>query len=507
MPESENVQERIARLTGELKIQLENEKNQRTIVQVDEIEKDNKSEAWGEPEDLLRSSDLLPVQKFDVSLLPDGFAEMVADTSYRMQVPPDLIAIPLIGSLSSLIAGRINIRPKQEDDWTVVCNLWGVIIGLPSLLKTPCAQEAMAFLRALEVLACNKHEDESLDYIICQEGASVLESEKKTALRSALKSKDEVRIAETEQSYKEFLLAKREEPVAQRYILGDSTIEKTQEIQSENQGRCLMLFRDELSGFLHKLDACGRENDRAYLLESWDGHNSFTSDTIGRGSKRVDKNILSIFGTSQPAPWRNFLNDTINSTYKNDGFPQRFQLAVYPDAPREWKIVDKKPDINAMEQVCKVFEYIDQLDPQEIGAKGEEGHYYLNFTPDAQVIFNNWLTRHENWVRGDNGHPDYLNIHFTKYRSLVPSLALIIHIANMNKGDVDEHSVVKAIEWSNYLTSHAFRLYGNIAPVEEQAAQLIARRLLRSSYQESLLSGNYIERVGMVLTKIQQNQG
>ena len=49
----------------------------------------------------------------------------------------------------------------------------------------------------------------------------------------------------------------------------------------------------------------------------------------------------------------------------------------------------------------------------------------------------------------------------------------------MKVGDVDEHSVVKAIEWSNYLTSHAFRLYGNIAPVEEQAAQLIARRLLK----------------------------
>ena len=96
----------------------------------------------------------MPVEKFDVSLLPNGFAEMVADTSYRMQVPGDLIAIPLIGSLSSLIAGKINIRPKQQDDWTVVCNLWGVIIGLPSLLKTPCAQEAMAFLRALEVLAC-----------------------------------------------------------------------------------------------------------------------------------------------------------------------------------------------------------------------------------------------------------------------------------------------------------------------------------------------------------------
>lgn len=477
---AKNLEKRIATLTEELKIQLKNEKNQGDIEQVENIEGDNKLEVWSEPENLLGDSDLLPVQKFDTAMLPNGFAEMVEDTSCRMQVPPEFIAVPLMVGLSSLLAGKIYMYPKQHDSgWVVVCNLWGAAIGSPSLLKTPCIKKATQPLRQLQRRANETYEKELNEYECQRKVDEEQERLERESFRKVLKYEDENQRAVETEEYKDFWRNAKESPAKKRYIIGDSTTEKTQEIQIENKGRCLMLLRDELSGLLFKLDERGKENDRTYLLEAWAGDTDFNNDTIGRGSKYVPDNMLAICGTSQPAPWRNFLNDTINSTHKDNGFPQRFQLAVYPDEQKNWEYIDDEPDTVALERVHEAFEHIDNLDPSEIGAcAGDDGKHYLKFAPDAQIIFKNWMVKHEKWLRNDDNLPSYLKSHFAKYRSLVPSIALIIHIANKNTGAVDVESTIKAVKWIEYLTPHAKRIYGNILSAEEQTAQLIAKKLL-----------------------------
>lgn len=45
-----------------------------------------------------------------------------------------------------------SIRPKKQDDWTVVANLWGDVVGGPSMVKTPIG-EAMKPLDRLEAAA------------------------------------------------------------------------------------------------------------------------------------------------------------------------------------------------------------------------------------------------------------------------------------------------------------------------------------------------------------------
>ena len=49
-----------------------------------------------------------------------------------------------------------------------------------------------------------------------------------------------------------------------------------------------------------------------------------------------------------------------------------------------------------------------------------------------------------------------------KYRSLLPSLALIIHLVDTcgtEVGPVSETSIIKACGWCDYLESHARRIY------------------------------------------------
>src|SRR5262249_41559134 len=81
-----------------------------------------------------------------------------------------------------------------------------------------------------------------------------------------------------------------------RYVTSDATIEKLGEILNENP-RGVMIFRDELSGFLRSMERPGHESDRAFFLESWDGtHTKFDFDRIGRGTIHIEALCISILG-------------------------------------------------------------------------------------------------------------------------------------------------------------------------------------------------------------------
>jgi Protein of unknown function (DUF3987) len=78
-----------------------------------------------------------------------------------------------------------------------------------------------------------------------------------------------------------------EEPKVRRYRTEDTTTEKLADLLNENPNG-LLVFRDELVGFLRSLDKYGREGDRQFYLEAWNGDQSFSVDRIGRGSLRVE---------------------------------------------------------------------------------------------------------------------------------------------------------------------------------------------------------------------------
>jgi putative DNA primase/helicase len=91
------------------------------------------SDCWPTP-----LPDGLPaVQAFDTDLLPEALRGWVADIAERMQCPPDFPAVGALVALSSLIGGRAVIAPKARDDWRVVPNLWGCIVGRPGVMKSP----------------------------------------------------------------------------------------------------------------------------------------------------------------------------------------------------------------------------------------------------------------------------------------------------------------------------------------------------------------------------------
>ena len=99
--------------------------------------------------------ELLPVPRLYEGLIPAPLRGWVLDIADRGGFPLEYPAAAAIVGLSGLIGRRIALRPKRADDWLVVPNLWGAVVGPPGVQKTPAVEEPLRPLRRLAADAWN----------------------------------------------------------------------------------------------------------------------------------------------------------------------------------------------------------------------------------------------------------------------------------------------------------------------------------------------------------------
>lgn len=440
---------------------------------------------WTDPIPL--DAALLPITEITKEMVPEPFRAWVMDAADRMQAPPDYLTVPLIVVCGSLIGTSCAIRPKQQDDWTVIPNLWGGIIGPPSTLKSPALNEAVnQTLGRLEAAATELLEFETRNY----EANLVIAEEKKKALQNdikiaAKKLRKDLRVNDAMDALAEELKALKlpEEPQENRYKTNDASIEKLVELLNHNP-RGLLYFRDELIGLFKRMERSGSEQDRAFLLEAWNGYGSHVDDRITRGTVRCKNLCVSLLGGIQPDRIASYLHSAINDG-ENDGFVQRLQLMVYPDPLSRWKYIDRSPDSQAKERAYSVIERL-------AGFKLDSDHDYLRFSEDGQEVFKSWLTRLQK-EKLDNPDEQPVTIeHLAKYRSLMPSLALIFHLVEMADGGhlqtaadtpgkglipVSKNAAEMAVIWCDYLESHARRIYAFALDAGQATAARLAEKI------------------------------
>jgi putative DNA primase/helicase len=431
---------------------------------------------WPEPKPL--PADLPAVPPFNFACLPESFRGWVEDIAERMQCPPDFPAVGAMIALGSLVGRKIGIRPKRYDDWLVIPNLWGCVVGRPGLMKTPALEQPLLPLRRLVTEALDKYTAEMREHevntMLKLQGAKL--AEKKIA--GHLKKGDQ----QAARAEAEAVVNKAaDEPVCRRYETNDPTIEKLGVLLAENPTG-LLLFRDELIGFLRGLDKEGHESDRAIYLEMWNGTGSFTSDRIQRGTVRTPA-ILSILGGIQPDLLMAYIREAVRGGQGADGLLQRIQLFVWPDISREWHHVDRWPDAEAKNKAFDVFKYLDSLTAATIGADLSSDIPFLRFTTEAQERFDLWRAELEKTLRSDTEHPAF-EAHLSKYRKLVPALALLTHLANRGTRAVSLAALDKAFLWTTYLEYHARRIYSAVLHPDTAAARELAKHLKRGELLE-----------------------
>jgi hypothetical protein len=452
---------------------------------------------WPEPEPI--RTELLPVERLPVEIIPEPYRAWNFDIANRMGCPLDFPAAGAIVVTSSIIGAGCGMKPKQRDDWLIIPNVWGALIGEPGVtMKSPALGEIMRPLDRLIARAREDHERASRAYVAqaaCHEAKMhALKDEMKRAAAPTKKiakkgtaedatsprSLDELR-----QEYAE--LTAPQKPEERRYKTNNATIEKISELLNNNP-RGLLYFRDELTGWLATLDKEGHEPDRAFYLETWNGYcpGGYDTDRILRGSIHTTNMCLAILGGIQPDKLLRYLWETMNGY--NDGLLQRFQVSVWPDWVHS-ELVDEYPNTSAKNRAFETIAKLAQMNFREQGANLDtyDPIPFYRFSPDAQELFYRWLKKLQRKIKNPDESP-YIAQHLTKYRKLFPALALTFHLIRIADGapggPVTLECAELAAAWCEYLESHARRIYGLVLDARLQAAAKLADKIRRGALRD-----------------------
>jgi putative DNA primase/helicase len=428
-----------------------------------------KAPTWGEPQPL--PNGLPAVSVLDEYLLPESMRPWLVDIAERAQAPLDFLAAAAITALSAAVGRRCGIYPKRHDDWLVVPNLWGMIVGPPGFLKSPMLDEVLKPLVRLEANAREKYDAQRQAFELAKEAAEAERSRLKKAASQGKFAVDREKLIEDLRSIDRELGAP---PTRTRHLTSDPTVEKLGVILNENP-HGILLTRDELGGFLANIDRAGHENDRAFYLQGWNGYSRYTYDRIGRGTIDVDAVCVAILGAITPGPLGAYLRETFSGV-EDDGLMQRFQVSVYPDFSGEWVNVDRWPDSDAKSRAVKVFERFVGFGSELLGGSGGEIPA-LRFDDAAQALFDHWRAELEKRIRTVDEHPVMI-AHVSKYRKLMPALALIFHLCDADAdSSVSLEAAERAAAWCSYLEPHAQRIYHSVTARLDTAARLLGEKI------------------------------
>lgn len=421
------------------------------------------------PEPLPELPDVMP---FDYAYLPDGLRGFVKDISERMQCPPDFAAVGVFVMMGAIIGRKVAIRPKRHDNWTVICNLWGAVVGNSGVMKSPTLSAVLSPIARLAATEFEVYRKAQADHEEGVELAKLQQAANKSKAKDTLKKNQSADVRNLLQS-----VETGSAPILKRYKTNNASYEKLGEMMMENPNG-ILVEADEITGLLKQLDTSGQEVARSFYLTAADGDKAYTFDRIMRGTVNIEALCLSIIGGIQPGKMADYVRQAIGGGAGADGLLQRFGLMVYPDISPDWKEIDRYPDSDVRKAANQLAEQLDNLSIFKIGAETDEfGDVpFLHFDDAAQVLFTEWRAVLETRLRSGEEHPAIVS-HLSKYRKLIPSLALINHLCDDGHGAVNEESLIRAIDFSKYLESHAQRIYSYATRPEIDAAKTLLQRL------------------------------
>jgi Protein of unknown function (DUF3987) len=153
----------------------------------------------------------------------------------RLRADADTAGLRRSGAVivaGSLIGRKLGIHPKRRDDWLVVPNLWGAVVGRPSLMKSPALAEIMKPLARLVAEAYEEYQEARLAYESDVMVAEATKAALKDELKKAAKNGDRSKLEEIARSSQDTDVPK--EPLLRRYKSEDATVEKISENLLEN---------------------------------------------------------------------------------------------------------------------------------------------------------------------------------------------------------------------------------------------------------------------------------
>jgi hypothetical protein len=291
--------------------------------------------------------------------IPAAINDFVFDTAARMGVDPACVAIGCIVSCASVVSDDWKVQPKRFDYlWTESPRLWGVIVGDPSILKSPVISACTHPIDKLAAAARKRHAASMRDYDL--------------AIRSYTKAEKAGKADEVE---------KPRHPKLERYLIESSTVEAISEVLRDDDashqrapaGKVLSRH-DEMSEFFANLDRYqggGKGGgDRGAYLRLYNG-GPYSVDRIGRGSFSVPNWSACFLGGMQPGPIQKIAQNAVE-----DGLLQRFMFVV--PGPQELGM-DRAPSKQAQHRYNALIPALTALHPAR-SSNGEDSEVVVLHT-------------------------------------------------------------------------------------------------------------------------------
>lgn len=370
---------------------------------------------------------------FPVDVFPLPIQRYIEDGATTINVPPDMIAVPLLGFAAGVIGNTRVIRVKPN--WTERANLWLAVIGDPGSGKSPANDYARAPLDQLQSDAWESYEDKLVEWKQATAGAKPPKG-----------SPGEIPAC----------------PVLDHYFTTDATTEALAKILATSPG--VVMVRDELVGWVTSHDAYKKGGDRQNYLSLWAG-SPLKVDRAGAETKHIRYPCVPIVGGIQP----DMLPALADEAQRRDGFVERM-LMTWP-TPRRIVWNDASIDSSAKQGTVFIFR---QLRPRD-----RNQSLPVEFTRDARKTFGSWYEDNGRIIEESSGIASGF---YSKYPGQLARIILVLHSLHYPDAPqrlVDTGIVADAISLIEYFRAHLVRVLPRFSAVGTTSSAGLAIRILR----------------------------
>lgn len=407
----------------------------------------------------------LPILSLD--LIPEPLQEYCKSLSESANVPLEFVVFPYFAFVGILLGTNLRMKAGLENDFQETANLWGMIIGEPSIRKSAGYDPLLKFIHnEIQKNLNQAHQKELEKYNIekAKYDYKILSIKKG---KSTLKENEE--------------LIEPKEPNIKKIIVQDITSASLARLLSANN-RGLIIAPDELASLFTSLAKEYNSDLLNKLLTYWKGNTADSIDRKGHGSSDfVEEAAVSILGTIQPDVIGNFCNKNLDS-----GFIQRFTFLIFPDfkpLPENHVRKDRKVNKKAEQRAFKIIKELSSIEKPKLkdyfpnampNGKCEQiisKAHWIEYEKSAFNLVNEYLSQKD--VKASNTTNKMLSSHLGKYDKGFHGLCLIWfaietldnHLNNNEKEfKITDRIVKNVIQLMAFLEAHAMKFYNTFCP-------------------------------------------
>jgi len=393
---------------------------------------------------------------FPVDVLPEPVRSFIAGGAKAIGCDPSYIALPLLSALAAAIGTTHRIELKRG--WTEPAIIWTAIVGESGTMKTPAFKLAMRALRKVQDKAWKEHQAEHAEHDTeCLRYDAQLTAWKRQAAKGKGDADDPPE--------------KPEQPIAQRFIVSDTTCEALAPILLGNP-RGVLLSRDELNGWIGSFDRYAKAGRAGADSANWLSIHNGESMTIDRKTGNpptihVPSASVSICGGIQPG----ILARAMSVEHHDSGLLGRLLFAMPTRTVKRW--TENEVDAMVEAAICTLFDRLLAL-TADMDDDGDDRPRLVTLTPDGKAAWIAFCNEHgieHSELTGD------LAAAWSKLEGYAARLALVIHLTRWAGGDpidplrIDEASIAAGVVLVRWFGDEAKRVYAILSETDKEREQ------------------------------------